>query len=152
MRHIHLFVEGSEDQTQPVEVEQIGSNEYMILYSPGLVEGIAAGDSIKITNESSGEFEVVHRGGSVSIKLYSKHELANYMECIMSEFEALPSRFDGGVKHACVWTVDLSQTNFGNIERSMKNIMRKVPDSKWWYGNVYDANNKPLNWWKKNTS
>jgi hypothetical protein len=67
--HVGLMVEGAPPgKTQPVEVEAISANHYRVLYSPGFVEGIAAGDTIRIIDRGLGLFEVVSRGGNVAIK------------------------------------------------------------------------------------
>jgi hypothetical protein len=54
--HINLIVEGSEGGTQPVKVEFLSPNVYRILFSPGFLEDVAAGDVIRVTDEVTGEF------------------------------------------------------------------------------------------------
>jgi thiamine biosynthesis protein ThiC len=149
--HIDLIVEGDNGLTQPVEVQLIGQDEYLILYSPGLVEGIAAGDHIKVTNIETGEFKVTKYGGNLSIKIFTNIEIVEYIKDIEKAFSELDAKCDGTIKKACVWTVSLSNNSFRQIEFVMKNIESIVPELTWWYGNVYDKNDKPLNWWKKST-
>jgi hypothetical protein len=67
--HINLAVAGSKDGTQPVEVRPISPHVYEVLYSPGFVEGIAAGDVIRVTDYALGQFKVEQYGGNVSIKI-----------------------------------------------------------------------------------
>ncbi|MBA2304080.1 MAG: hypothetical protein H0W08_15805 [Acidobacteria bacterium] len=62
--HIAPAVAGArEGETQPVEVELLPSGAYRILYSPGLVEGIAAGDTIRVVAMRAG----VSRSYSVGV-------------------------------------------------------------------------------------
>lgn len=61
----NLIVEGSKGGTQPVEVESISPHVFRILYSPGFVKDVAAGDIIRVTDEETGAFEVIEYGGNL---------------------------------------------------------------------------------------
>lgn len=148
VKHIDLLVEQGKFRTQPVEVEQITQNKFKVLYTPGMVEGIASEDHIEITDYDTGEFKVIKRGGNVAIKIFSKVKIANYMEEIENALLPIGGKCDGAIAKACVWTVKLSETSFSKIDSAMNSVISVVPESVWWYGNVYDKSDKPLNWWK----
>ena len=62
---------------------------------------------------------------------------------ILAEIDA---RFDGGIGYSAVWTVP-AKSGFQNIEDRMAKVTALCDGSTWWYGNVYDENDAPLNWW-----
>ncbi|XAL99588.1 DUF4265 domain-containing protein [Phycisphaeraceae bacterium D3-23] len=145
--HLNLFVVGAPvGRTQPVEVEKIEPGIYKILYSPGLVEGIAAGDVIRLTDVSLGLFEIVNRGGNISVKWMASSPISEFLNQADQILKPLGSRRDGDIAKAAVWTIPISAT-FVAIEEAMEKVIELVPDSGWWYGNVYDENDNPLNWW-----
>ena len=145
MRHINLFVEGSKG-TQPVEVEESSDGTFCVLHSPGFVEGIAAGDTIKVSDWERGLFEVVKRGGNVAIKWSTPEKIEDYLQDAISILEEIDARFDGAIDHAAVWTVPV-EAGFPTIEERMAQVSGLCDGSTWWYGNVYDENDSPLNWW-----
>ena len=146
--HIELFVVGAPaGKTQPVEVAALGDDLYRVLYSPGLVEGIAANDVIRLVDHTLGTFEVVERGHNVAVKVASSSEISNTLAEIERVLAPLGARRDGAISKAAVWTIPVTP-GFEAIEAAMTEIMRIIPESEWWYGNVYDESGNPLNWWK----
>jgi len=145
--HIDLLVEGAaEGRTQPVEVEECGDELYRVLYSPGWVEGIAAGDVIRVTDSASGQFEVVERGGNIAIKWAAGSEVGPALDRADRILSELGARRDGAIRKAAVWTVPVA-SGFSAMESAMEQVCALIPGSDWWYGNVYDNSGKPLNWW-----
>jgi hypothetical protein len=148
--HIDLFVEGTRrGGTQPVEVEDLGDGTYRVLYSPGLVEGVAAGDVVRLLDPSIGAFEVLRRGGNLAIKLArpGADNLRPAIAEITRALEVLGGRLDGATPHAAVWTVPAA-SGFPGVEAVMNAAVARIPGSGWWFGNVYDENDKPLLWWR----
>ena len=151
LEHIDLMVAGADaGATQPVEVEHLGAHEYRILSSPGLVEGIAAGDTIRVTDASLGHFEVLSRGGNIAIKFASPSPLSHILPAVSAELEAIGGRLDGSVETAAVWTVPAS-AGFTRIEAIMNAAVNRMAGSGWWYGNVYDDAGEPLRWWEQSS-
>jgi hypothetical protein len=146
--HVNLFVDGAPaGKLQPVEVERCDAGLFRVLYSPGFVEGIAAGDVIRIADEKFGHFEVVTRGGNIAVKLATEQPIATLASLVSGELEPLGGRFDGALEHAAVWTIPLT-VGFKKIEEIMSRAAAVTPGSNWWYGNVYDAEGEPLRWWE----
>jgi len=129
-----------------VEVAEREPGVYVVLYSPGLVEGIAAGDVIRLTDAAFGHFEVLERSGNVSVKWGARSELGSKLNEADSLLQPLGARRDGAIERAAVWTIPVS-TGFEAIEAAMEAVVSLISGSSWLYGNVYDENEKPLNWW-----
>ena len=144
--HINLIVEGSNGGTQPVEVESISPDVYRILYSPGFVENVAAGDIIRVTDEETGEFEVVEYGGNVSVKISDTSPITEKLAQLDSILSKIYARRDGNLEHVAVWTIAV-EVGFELIEASVAKACELLDEPAWWYGNVYDSQNNPINWW-----
>jgi hypothetical protein len=146
--HVHLEVAGARDGgTQPVEVEEVGEDAYRVLFSPGFVEGIAAGDTIKITDRQRGTFEVLTRGGNVALKFATPGPIDDVIPALCVELGRLGARLDGAILRAAVWTIPVT-AGFPQIESVMAQVVAATPGPGWWYGNVCDDQGNPLNWWK----
>ena len=144
--HINLIVEGSGGGTQPVEVELISPKVYRILFSPGFVEGVAAGDVIRVTDERAGEFEVIEYGGNVSVKISDTSRIIEKLPEIYSILSQVNARHDGNLEHVTVWTIPV-ESGFKAIEASITRACELLEDPAWWYSNVYDSQDNPINWW-----
>ena len=148
-RHIELAVEGARPGgTQPVEVEPLGNEEYRVLASPGFVEGIAAGDVIRVTDAGRGLFEVLSRGGNIAVKFVTRGPIADLLAGLNADLEALGARLDGAIERAAVWTIPVT-AGFQRIETAMAGAVARAPGSGWWYGNVHDERGEPVRWWEK---
>ena len=146
-KHIDLHIEGTEDRTQPVEVESVSPDVYQILYSPGFVEDIAAGDVIRVTDETKGTFEVIKFGGNVSVKIADVESIIEKLQSIDDFLSSVAARRDGNLEHVAVWTIPV-KSGFKNIEAAIAKACSLLKEPTWWYGNVYDAQDNPLNWWQ----
>ncbi|XOV78272.1 MAG: DUF4265 domain-containing protein [Aestuariibacter sp.] len=144
--HIDLHMEGTENDTQPVEVESIATDVYRILYSPGFVEDIAAGDVIRVTDKKKGTFEVVEYGGNVSVKISDVEIIIEKLQILDEILSHVGARRDGNLKHVAVWTIPV-KSGFQNIEAAIAKACELLKEPTWWYGNVYDSQGSPLNWW-----
>jgi hypothetical protein len=150
--HVDLFITGARPgATQPVEVAPLEDDSYLVLHSPGFVEGIAAGDVIRIIDRKLGRFEIVTRGGNISVKFAASSSIAAMVPVISAELEALGGHLDGAIENAAVWTIPLA-SGFDSIESVMAIAVRRMPASEWWYGNVYDEDGQPLRWWESRAS
>ena len=114
-QHIDLHIEGTEDSTQPVEVENISPGVYQVLYSPGFVEDIAAGDVIRVTDDTKGTFEVVKYGGNVSVKISDVESIIEKLQSMDDFLSSVGARRDGNLERVAVWTIPV-KSGFINIE------------------------------------
>jgi hypothetical protein len=121
-----------------------------LIHSPGLVEGLAAGDEIKLQTPKPG-YEIVRRGGNLCIWFYmsdaSQHRERAAPE-LVQDVGALGGVLDGGTQASLVFTVPV-QAGFANIAGVFERAIARHPGSVWLYGNVYDPTDgeTPLNWW-----
>ena len=149
--HINLHIEGTENDTQPVEVEYVSPEIYRVMFSPGFVENIAAGDLVRITDEKKGEFEVIKYGGNISVKISDVISIASKLKSIDKVLTQVGARRDGNLEHVAVWTIP-AKNGFKKIEEAIDKACELLQEPTWWYGNVYDAQNNPLNWWHNHES
>ena len=144
--HVNLRVDVGEGRLQPVPVRQLADDLFEVLFTPGFVDGIAAGDTIRVTDPSSGRFDVVRRGGNLAIKLFSDLELTPLLTWLQPRLEAMGGRLDGRLARAAAFTVPVSAT-FQAVEAVMADVVRSQPGLEWYFANVYDDDGTPLNWW-----
>jgi hypothetical protein len=130
-------------------VEAVGEGRYRVLASPGLVEGIAAGDEIEMVAGRQGEFRLVKHGGNVCIQFFYDGDIDRCARELSPKIEALDGRLDGQTSRLLVFTVPVS-AGFEAIEAVFYSAEEQYAGCGWMYGNVYDpADGKtPLDWWK----
>ncbi len=135
------------DVDELVPARPLGEELYLVLATPGMVYGCAAGDTVRV--EADGRFAVVRRGGNVAVHIYAKPPLER------RDIEDLRGRFDPlrGVVEApahrrfAVVTVPVS-AGFPAIEAALGGWMSVRTDTaEWFFGNVYDDNGAELGWW-----
>jgi len=119
---------------------------WRLLGTPALAEGCAEGDLLAV--DEQGAFEVRQRGGNVSVVSYAQRGETN--EPHLSALRHLLAPLQGKVECApdgrwVVATVPVS-VGFPAIEGAMKDWSAKSGRG-WSFGNVYNENDEPLNWW-----
>jgi hypothetical protein len=149
-RTISLPIFGSQAVEQ-VPVEELGPNHFRLLHSPGMVEGLAAGDEIEIARDEELGFRVIRRSGKVCAWFYMDVRERQLLENhpIRQDVEELGGRLDGGAPGLLVFTFP-PPVNLARIEEVLSGWVTKIPGSSWMFGNVYDPRDgkTPLNWWK----
>lgn len=123
--------------TEPVP----GSTFVRVTATPGLVLDLAAGDVIEAG--ADGSFRTVSRGGNIAVQLYGEHET---VDAITPGIEALGGWLDGQNWGLTVFTVPY-RDGFTALEAVLNAFVAEHPGVEWYYGNVYDADDRPLNWW-----
>ena len=151
MKHI-LLPALDEAQTRVVtremlEVEDVPSG-LRLLHSPALVDGIAGGDVITLEPESLQGFKVVSRGGNLAVvTVFPTTELRAQAEPELSiDVRAIGGVCDGGPPRMLVFTVPVS-TGFSTVEELFNTVPSRWPATVWYFGNVYAADQTPINWW-----
>ena len=149
--HLLLTVNDGINQNarEPIHVLETGNaREFIVQYSPGFIQGIAAGDVIEV-EYGSVNFNVVKRSGNICIQLFRRNSIDVVMSCLDDEFKKIEGRLDGKIDCACVYTVNLQNYGFEKIESVLSDIMQKELVHEWIYGNVYEIDGiTPLNWWQ----
>jgi hypothetical protein len=146
---IDLVVATNPDGTpfyESVLVEPRGERRYRVLASPGLLEGVAAGDEIELTDEEPG-YRVLARGGNVCVQFHWDGDIQRCERELLPKIEALGGWIDGGTSRLIVFTIPAS-AGFPAIEAVFATVAADYPGCAWLYGNVYDpVDGTPLNWW-----
>jgi hypothetical protein len=136
---------------EALDVEELGPNRYRLLYSPGLVEGLAAGDEFELVTVGPLGYRVLSRAGNVVVWFFFPVEGQNQgplADSIKQSVEAIGGKLDGGGRTNLVFTIPVG-VGFGRIEGVVQRAVKEIPGSTWMYGNVYDPVDgvTPLNWW-----
>jgi hypothetical protein len=149
--HAHVLLLASNDGEDPVlestPAREERAGEWLLLATPGLAQGFAAGDVVRVGVD--GAFAVLHRGGNVSINVYS--DGTTDMKRSFTLLTDLMASLGGTVEapddlHFLVVTCPVS-VGFPAIEATMSRWESTGRGPGWCYGNVYDDNGAPLDWW-----
>jgi uncharacterized protein DUF4265 len=149
--HVNLRVEDGFGATsfEPVHVCSLGGNRFRVLFSPGLVYGVAADDEIEVGAE--GEFVVLRRGRNLVVRLLSRMSLTEHAAELADDVQRnLGGRLDGQVARGLAFTIPVS-VGFAAVEVVFERFAQNHPGVVWEYGNVYDKNGKSLEWWQHET-
>jgi hypothetical protein len=153
-QHLLLLIEYRKGHPikEPVHVKALGANQFRLLYSPGFVQGVAAGDTFRLLNDD-GDFEVLSRAGNIAVQLFHTDPVEPIREALTRRVEPLGGVLDGGIERGLVFTLPL-RAGFPAIETLFNRLVEEYPGLEWYYGNVYDRQDgvTPLNWWQQDSS
>lgn len=139
-KHLLLLVDYSKKNKpwkEPVHVAELERGAFRLLYSPGLVQGIAAGDVFRILNDD-GAFELVERSGNLSVQVYCLRPFeAAPKGKLIEEMERFGASLDGQIERGMVFTAPPSAA-FGAMEKALNAFVSEIQDSSWDYGNFPD--------------
>lgn len=144
--------ESSRLNTEIAEVEQLGPNQYRLLYSPGVVEGVAKGDVIELCDSDPKGFKVIRRSGFLCVWFYFEQAGANRGpdgNRVRAAVEGFGGLCDGGGNTQLIFSIPVS-FGFPAVEAFFDDLIGQYPGSTWLYGNVYDPWNdfELLGWWE----
>jgi hypothetical protein len=152
-QHLLLLIEYRENRPlqEPVHSQPLGHGAYRLLYAPGFVQGIAAGDEFRLIGDN-GEFKVTRRGGNLAVQLFSREPVAPFRQELAEKVQRLGGSLDGGVERGLAFTVPVS-VGFAAVESVFNSWVAGHPSWEWYFGNVYDPVDgvTPLNWWRDGT-
>jgi hypothetical protein len=131
-----------------LEVVRDADGLVRLVHSPALVDGIAASDLLELDPSALCGFRVIMRGGRVAVVfvLPSAEVRAQAQSDLSKQIRTLGGLCDGGPQLTLVFSVPVT-AGFPAIERFFTDARARFPGSEWWFGNVYDADGKPLEWW-----
>jgi hypothetical protein len=142
---------GKSSNGQPVFEEVVAVPEhggcFRLLRSPGLAQGIAAGDTFEV--DGSGGFKVLKRGGNVAIQIFVTEKMTDVEREASRRLEPLGASLDGKTTKQIVYTVPV-KVGFPALEMALRGVVDRYPSVEWFYGNVYDSKDgtTPLGWWQ----
>ncbi len=155
MAHLHVdltILGATPGSTQPVAVERLDGGLLRVLRSPGfvegIVEGIAAGDTIRLLEGGVGAFEVVARGGNLCLKVFCLGPVAAVQDRVATDLAPLGGVCDGSIERAAVFTIP-GPPPFAEVERIMDGVTSAHEGVEWYFANAYaDDGVTPLSWWR----
>lgn len=124
-------------------VDDLGGGRYRLLATPGLVLGVAAGDTIELAADRKPIVRA--RGGNLAVQIHGSVEIANEL---IPKLSSLDGKLDAAAKGLTVFTVPFG-AGFSRLEEMLNAFVENHPEMEWYYGNVYDEDGvTPLNWWE----
>jgi Domain of unknown function (DUF4265) len=132
---------------EEVPVTPLGSRRFRLLASPTLALGAAAGDEIEV--DEQGVYSVVRRGTNVAVHVEATEKLDDHE--LVRRVNELGGLLDGRAEappdaFIATFTIPVG-AGFAAIERVFERFVADKPAASWSYGNVYDSEGEPLNWW-----
>jgi hypothetical protein len=127
----------------------LGGKRYRLIASPGLVEGLAAGDEIELDASVPSGFRMLRRSGQLCIWFYLAKPAPSAADArVIRAADRLGGYLDGGRAQLRVLTIPVT-AGFEAVARELDDAVRDLPGSRWLYGNVYEGGNpeRPLEWW-----
>ncbi|MFD3451562.1 DUF4265 domain-containing protein [Streptomyces sp. NPDC058691] len=151
--HCHVSLQaGRTSAGKPVfetlPARAVGPGLFELVGSPGLVEGCAAGDLLKI--DAEGLFHVERRGPNLCIQAFGKPAFdAGSLEALTEGFASLNGLVEAPAdRRFIVVTVPVS-AGFPAVEAVMGTWAAAVSGQlDWGFSNVFGADGEPLNWWQ----
>jgi hypothetical protein len=148
-QHLMLFIEYRQGQPlkEPVHAEEVRRGAFRLLYTPGLVQGIAAGDEFRLVGRE-GAFEVTRRGGNLAVQLFSSEPVGPLRDDLVARVAGLGGSLDGTIERGLAFTVPVS-AGFPAVEAVFNGWVAEHAGWEWYFGNVYDPADgvTPLGWW-----
>jgi hypothetical protein len=123
-----------------VRAERIGDETFRLLYSPGFVQGIAAGDEFKLLDRD-GAFEVTHRAGNLAVQVLCRQLIGAWKVDLTRLLTALGGVFDGSIDKGLVFTIPRSVA-LVRIEEILNRFAQEHPDCAWGYGNMTSSDRR----------
>ena len=148
---IELFA-GLGAKGQPIveklQVRELGNGQMQLVQSPAFVKGLASGDVIKRDSPQQ-EFEIVQHSGNLSVRVFSREDIAPLLDALTPEIEKLGGELDVETSRMLVYSIHVS-CGFTTIEAILNQHVGRDGNSSWMYGNVYDPidGETLLNWWQ----
>lgn len=151
-----VFVDGQRSGEEAIPAEPLGGNRFRLAVSPGMLEGLAAGDEIEVDETERLGYRILRRSGNLCVWFYfgePVHELHPGVRALATEVEAIGGWLDGGYSRLVVFTIPVA-SGFEAVEDVLDFAAALHPGSMWLYGNVYDQSDgsTPLGWWLANPS
>ena len=147
-RHVLLLIEHrhGEPIREWVHAAELADRLFRLLFTPGFVQGIAAGDEFRFSGDD-GAFEVTRRGGNLAIQVFSDEPVAARRAELATRVARLGGTLDGAVGRGLSFSVPIA-AGFPAIEAVFRAWVNEHPGWEWYFGNVYAADGvTPLGWW-----
>ena len=116
---------------EELPAEPIGSGRYRLLGSPGLVQGLAAGDELELAPDTPAGFRILRRGGQLSLWVYLRDPApADSNDRLSAVAATLGGYLDGGQAGLRILTVPAA-TGFPRIEAALDRAVADLAGECW---------------------
>ncbi len=150
--HAHVLLSELEPDGSPkikelVPAQQVDERLWRVSATPGLLNGCAQDDLVEVA--ADGSFKVVERGGNIAAHVYARQAISEAdLEELRREFRTVGGQVEWpSNRRFVVVTLDV-KAGFSVVERLLDEFVRTHGDTEWFFGNVYDSDGLPLNWWQ----
>jgi len=130
---------------EEVAVERVGADALRLLATPGVTEDVAAGDVVRLDGELRPQ--IVERGGNLAVKLFLEDVPRAAVERLLDRVEAIGGWLDGFVGGRLVVLTFPVASGFPRVEALLNGFVAEHGGG-WYYGNVHDEHDRPLDWWR----
>ena len=147
-----MIVDGVRKGDEVIPVEPLGGARFRVAASPGMVEGLAAGDEIEVDPTELTGYRLLRRGGNLCAWFYFAQPVDPdhpSVDSVSASVESVGGWLDGGQGAMIVFTIPVT-AGFAAVARMFDSAVAQHPGSQWLYGNVYDPKDgkTPLDWWR----
>jgi Domain of unknown function (DUF4265)/Protein of unknown function (DUF1569) len=138
--------------SETLEVIPLSAHRFRLMYSPGLVEGVAKGDVIEFPALEPSGFRVVERSGNLCIWFAFPEPGRNRGpdgDRVRAAVEKFGGVCDGGGNTNLVFSVSV-RYGFPAIEALFQKLAAEQAGASWSFGNVFDPDHpdQPIGWWE----
>jgi hypothetical protein len=147
VRLLATIKESGQPVFEEVPVEVLGPNRYRLLASPGILDGLAAGDTFTVDPESH-LYRVKEQGGNLCAQVwYPGLDLAGRVDAeLMPAVTAMGGRLDGREQELSSFTIPLA-AGIAAIEELFNDWVDSADGATWSFGNAYEEDGvTPLPW------
>jgi hypothetical protein len=147
VRLLAALKESGQPVFEEVPVEVLGPNRYRLLASPGILDGLAAGDTFTVDPESH-LYRVHEHGGNLCVQVwYPGLDLAGRVDAeLVPAVTAMGGTLDGREQELSSFTIPLT-AGMAAIERLFNDWVDRVDGATWSFGNAYEEDGAtPLAW------
>ncbi|MEW2129191.1 DUF4265 domain-containing protein [Streptomyces sp. NPDC005435] len=153
-RHCHValrvgFAGSGKPVFETLPARVVGPGSYELTGSPGLVEGCAAGDVLKVG--ADGEFAIERRGPNLCVQAFGEPPFdAGSLESLISAFAPLGGLVEAPADRRFIVVTVPAAAGFPSVEAVMDTWAAGAGVRvEWGFGNVFGPDGEPLNWWRE---
>ncbi|MFF4120903.1 DUF4265 domain-containing protein [Streptomyces sp. NPDC001714] len=143
------FASSGKPVFETLPARAVGPGSYELLGSPGMVEGCAAGDLLKI--DADGLFQVEQRGPNLCIQAFGEPPFAaESLESLIGAFGPLDGLVEAPADRRFIVVTVPAVAGFPAVEAVMEAWAAGESGLlEWGFSNVFGPDGEPLNWWQE---
>ncbi|WP_188152236.1 DUF4265 domain-containing protein [Teredinibacter waterburyi] len=131
---------------EKLQVLTLEDGNLQLQRSPAFLRGVARGDLI-VVDSSKQTHTLVRRSGNLCIRVIARSNISDIATELTPALEKMGATLDFENARMLVFSIHVS-CGFSAIEDVLNRYSGQDGLSTWFYGNVYDQDMQPLNWWQ----